>query len=276
MHALVAEPTTRLDRPGQPWDIESRWSAGVTSMLQACLNGGRDRGFHAATPLTPRELAADARAVVDAGARELHVHPRDAAGRESLHPDDTGRALEAIRASVPGIPVGLSTGWWIAPQGRARQQQIRAWQTLPDYVSVNLIEEDAAEIIDLALQKGIGVEAGLWSAADAERFVSIAGARKCLRVLIEINEKEFSDGAAVAGQIMAILDRAAIRLPRLLHGLENTMWPFYREALRLRLDGRIGFEDGKLLPSGAEAENNAALIGAAHMLLSKGRATLSP
>ena len=34
-------------------------------MLQACLNGGRDKAFHAATPLTPRELAADARAVVD-------------------------------------------------------------------------------------------------------------------------------------------------------------------------------------------------------------------
>ena len=95
-------------------------------MLQACLNGGRDKGFHAATPLTPRELAADARAVVDAGAELLHIHSRDAAGRESLDPDDTARALDAIRASVPGIPVGVSTGWWIAPQGRARQQQIRA------------------------------------------------------------------------------------------------------------------------------------------------------
>jgi uncharacterized protein (DUF849 family) len=245
-------------------------------MLQACLNGGRDKGFHAVTPLTPGELAADARAVVDAGARELHIHPRDAAGRESLGPDDTARALEAIRASVPGIPVGLSTGWWIAPQGRARQQQIRAWQVLPDYVSVNLIEEDATEIIDLALAKGIGVEAGLWSAADAERFVSIANARNCLRVLIEINEQEFSAGAAAARQIMGILDRAEIHLPRLLHGLENTMWRFYREALRLQLDARIGFEDGKLLPSGAEAENNAALIGAAQVLLRQGRATLSP
>jgi uncharacterized protein (DUF849 family) len=245
-------------------------------MLQACLNGGRDKAFHAATPLTPRELAADARAVVEAGAWELHIHPRDAAGRESLHPDDIGRALEAIRASVPGIPIGLSTGWWIAPQGRARQQQIRAWRALPDYVSVNLIEEDATEIIDLALEKGIGVEAGLWSAADAERFVSIAGARNCIRVLIEINEKQFSDGAAIAAQIMTILDRAEIRLPRLLHGLDNTMWPFYREALRLRLDGRIGFEDGKLLPSGAQAASNAALIGAAQMLLSGGSATLLP
>ena len=243
-------------------------------MLQACLNGGRDKGFHAATPLTPEALAADAQAVVAAGAHELHIHPRNAAGRESLHPDDTARALEAVRASVPGIPVGLSTGWWIAPQGRARQQQIRAWQVLPDYVSVNLIEQDAPEVIDLVLQKGIGVEAGLWSAADAERFVSVANARNCLRILIEINEKEFSEGAAAAFQIIEILDRADIRLPRLLHGQENTMWPFYREALRLKLDARIGFEDGKLLPSGAEAEDNAALIGAAHMLLRQGCATL--
>ena len=127
-------------------------------MLQACLNGDRDRSFHAAIPLTPRELAADARAVVDAGAQQLHVHPRDADGRESLDPDDTARALEAIRAGVPGIPVGVSTGWWIAPRGRARQQQIRAWQVLPDYVSINLIEADAPEIIDLVLGKGIGVE----------------------------------------------------------------------------------------------------------------------
>ena len=79
-------------------------------MLQACLNGGRDKSFHAATPLTPSELAADARAVVEAGAQQLHIHSRDAVGRESLHPDDTARALEAIRASVPGIPVGVSTG----------------------------------------------------------------------------------------------------------------------------------------------------------------------
>lgn len=243
-------------------------------MLQACLNGGRDKGFHAATPLTSRELAADARAVVDAGAQQLHIHPRNDEGRQSLHPDDTARALEAIRAAVPGIPVGVSTGWWIAPQGRARQQQIRAWQVLPDYVSVNLIEEDATEVIDLVLDKGIGVEAGLWSAADAERFVSVANARNCLRVLIEINEKEFLEGAQAARQIMGILDRADIRLPRLLHGLENTMWPFYREALRLKLDTRIGFEDGKLLPSGAEAENNAALIRAADALLRQGRAAL--
>ena len=147
-------------------------------MLQACLNGGRDRAFHPAVPLSPDELADDARAVIEAGAQELHIHVRDAAGKESLHPDDVARALEAVRASVPGIPVGLSTGWWIPPKGRARQEHIRAWQVLPDYVSINLIEEDSAEVIDLVLSKGIGVEAGLWSAADAEKFLAHPKRRK--------------------------------------------------------------------------------------------------
>jgi uncharacterized protein (DUF849 family) len=235
-------------------------------MLQACLNGDRDKGFHAATPLTPRELAAAARAVVEAGANELHIHPRDAAGQESLHPDDTARALDAVRAAMPGIPVGVSTAWGIAPGGRARQARIRAWQVLPDYVSINLSEDDAAEVIDLVIGKGIGVEAGLWSPRDAEKFVADPNARNCLRVLIEINQGGFSAGVEAARQIMAILDRAEIRLPRLLHGFEDTMWPFYREALRLKLDARIGFEDGKFLPSGTEADGNADLIRAACVL----------
>jgi uncharacterized protein (DUF849 family) len=85
-------------------------------------------------------------------------------------------------------------------------------------------------------------------------------------VLIEINEGGFAEGVEATRQIMEILDRAEIRLPRLLHGFEDTVWPFYREALRLKLDARIGLEDGKLLPSGTEAEGNADLIRAARAL----------
>jgi uncharacterized protein (DUF849 family) len=235
-------------------------------MLQACLNGGRDRAFHPAVPLSPSELADDAKAVVEAGAQQLHIHVRDAAGEESLHPDDVARTLGVVRASVPGIPIGLSTGWWIPPKGRARQQHIRAWQVLPDYVSVNLIEEDSAEVIDLVLSKGIGVEAGLWSVADAEKFLAHPSARKCLRVLIELNEQELSLAERALGDIQAILDGARIKLPRLVHGLDRTVWPLYREALRLGCDARIGIEDGKHLPSGDLAESNAALIRAARAL----------
>jgi uncharacterized protein (DUF849 family) len=47
------------------------------------------------------------------------------------------------------------------------------------------------------------------------------------------------------------------------------MWAFCREAFRLKLDTRIGFEDGKSLSSGAEAKDNAELIRAAHALRSQ-------
>jgi uncharacterized protein (DUF849 family) len=235
-------------------------------MLQACLNGGRDRTFHPAVPLSPAELANDARAVIAAGAGQLHLHVRDAAGRESLHPDDVARTLDAVRFAVPGIPVGLSTGWWIAPKGRARQEHIRTWHVLPDYVSINLIEEDSAEVIELALSSGIGVEAGLWSAADAARFIAHANAGKCLRVLIELNEQDLPAAQQALRDVEAILDRAGITLPRLVHGLDRTVWPLYRETLRLGCDARIGLEDGKHLPSGEVADSNAALIRAARAL----------
>jgi uncharacterized protein (DUF849 family) len=235
-------------------------------MLQACLNGGRTRDFHPALPLSADELAADAKAVVAAGAEQIHLHVRGSDGKESLHPDDVERTLAAVRASAPGVPIGLSTGWWIAPRGRARQAHIRAWHAVPDYVSVNLIEEDSAEVIDLALSKGIGVEAGLWSPADAEKFIACPNARDCLRVLIEINEQDLPAGTESFRGIMTILDRGAIHLPRLLHGLDATIWDFYRQARADGLDTRIGFEDGRLLPSGEQAESNAAMIRAARAL----------
>lgn len=236
-------------------------------MLQACLNGGRSRDFHPAVPLSPDELATDAKAVIAAGAEQIHLHVRGADGKESLHPDDVVRTLAAVRAAVPGVPIGLSTGWWIPPRGRARQEHIRAWQSLPDYVSINLIEEDSAEVIDIALSKGIGVEAGIWSPANAEKFVANANAGRCLRVLIEINEQDLSVGMASYRRIMAILDRAGIDLPRLLHGLDATVWDFYRNTFAHELDARIGLEDGKHLPDGTIARDNAALIQAARALV---------
>jgi uncharacterized protein (DUF849 family) len=55
-------------------------------IVQACINGNRDRAFHPAVPVTRDEIVRDARAVVAAGAAEVHVHVRDADGRETLRP----------------------------------------------------------------------------------------------------------------------------------------------------------------------------------------------
>jgi len=235
-------------------------------MLQACLNGSRDKAFHAYTPCTSAELASDAAAAIAAGATELHLHPRDAAGNETLEAGAVSEALEAVRARVPGTPVGLSTHNGIAPGGASRLKAVESWKVLPDYVSINLIEADAPEMISLVLSKGIGVEAGLWSAADAERFVKLPDATRCLRILIEINEQDETQGLEIAAAIRLVLARASLDLPVLQHGLDATVWPLYRDALMRGLDSRIGLEDGKHLPDGTEAKDNAELLRAAFQL----------
>jgi uncharacterized protein (DUF849 family) len=232
-------------------------------MLQACLNGARGRDFNHAVPLTPHELARDAAACRAVGANEFHLHPRNAKGAESFAAEDIAAALQAVRSSVPGAPIGISTREGIMADPAASQRAFQKWDVLPDYVSVNLSEADAPDVIRLMLKRGIGIEAGLATVADAERYVVLLEADACLRVLIEIDEQESAAAFRVAHDIIAVLDRAGSRLPRQLHGYDACKWALHAEALRLGLDQRIGLEDGKLLPDGRIAGSNSELIAAA-------------
>ena len=232
-------------------------------MLQACLNGARGHDFNPAVPLIPAALARDAAACLAAGANEFHFHPRNADGRESFAVEDISAALKAVRAGVPGIPIGVSTREGILADPAARERAFRAWKILPDYVSVNLSEADAPEVIRLMLKRGVGVEAGLATVADAERYGALPEAGSCLRVLIEIEEQDSAAAIRMSHGIIAVLDRAGSRLPRQLHGFDASKWVMHAEALRLGLDQRIGFEDGGYLPDGRKAQSNAELIAAA-------------
>jgi uncharacterized protein (DUF849 family) len=242
-------------------------------MLQAALNGNRTRSYHPAVPYTAAELARDAAEAARAGARSFHIHPRDGNGKESLAPDVIGEALAAIRAAVPGLPVGVSTGQWIAPTGRARHALIRRWQILPDYVSVNLVEEDASDVIALAHEIGVGVEAGVWSVDDVRRLLALSEPERCLRVLIEVNEQDIEAALANLDAILGLLDDAGFPLARLAHGLDAAYWPVARRAVERGCDLRIGLEDVHLLETGQRARGNADLAAAGAALIRSVRAT---
>ena len=97
-------------------------------LIKAAINGGRTRAEHPGVPLTPEAQAGEAAAAVAAGAGAIHVHARDSDGRESLALGDIARAVEAIRASCPGVPVGVSTGAWISPDTSGRLSLIKGWE----------------------------------------------------------------------------------------------------------------------------------------------------
>ena len=237
-------------------------------MLQAALNGTRTRAEHAAIPVTPAEQATEARASVAAGAHAIHVHVRDAHGQESLAASDVSQTLDAIRIACPGVPIGIGTGAWIIPDLRRRLALIRSWTTLPDFASVNLHEVGAPQVMELLLERGIGVEAGIWNAPAAVALVDSGLADKCLRILLEPAEASCSARANLLQMENAL---AGVTPPRLLHGLGPCAWHLVELATRKHYDTRTGFEDTLRLPDGSLADSNAQLVVTARRLVDRTR-----
>lgn len=233
--------------------------------IQACLNGARPATFHPALPLDPASLAREALACVDAGARALHLHPRDGSGRESLSADSIDAALSTLRAALPAIPIGISTGEWIEPDPELTLAAIDGWRLLPDYASVNFSEPLAPAVFEALHRRGIGVEAGLADETDAERFLSLGLAPRTLRILVEIDQQGLEKAGVMADAVLILTNR--LGCPRLLHGFDATVWPMARRAVALGLALRIGLEDGRHLPDGGLARDNADLVAAARALL---------
>ena len=167
---------------------------GVIRRLKVCLNGKRSQADCAAVPVTPAELARDAAAAVAAGAEAIHLHARGPDGAESVRPDDVGAAVAAVRAACPGTPVGVSTGLWITRgDARARHAAVAGWSRLdaaarPDFASVNVCEEGWAGVARVLGKAAIGVEAGVWSAADVPVLAAAAAGlpQPPLRILVEV------------------------------------------------------------------------------------------
>lgn len=238
-------------------------------ILQACLNGARPTGYHPALPLSLPAMLADAQAVVAAGANELHIHPRDASARESLHA--VTPLLQALRPTCPGTLIGVSTGAWIEADPAQTRKAIAGWQALPDYASVNLSEPDAPAVIALLSERCVGVEAGLATPACAERLVTLPQAKTVFRILIEVENQSIAQAEADMTGILTVLARAGIARQILLHGFDATIWHFVNLAAQRGFSTRIGLEDGKLMPDGSPAPDNAAMIRAAREISQAGQ-----
>lgn len=238
-------------------------------LVQVALNGSRSWREHPALPITPDQVAQEAARSVTAGARAIHLHVRGSDGRESLAPDDVAQTVCAVRAVCPATPIGLSTSATIVADVAERSHLVAAWTVVPDFVSVNLHEAGAFDLIDLLLHRGIGIEAGLWSSDAAHRLIACGLADRCLRILIEAFEDEPTRAVQTANQIEAILNAGTIQCPRLLHGENTAAWLLVEEAFRRGYATRVGFEDMLALPDGTQAASNATLVALAVQMRTK-------
>ncbi|MEU6448845.1 3-keto-5-aminohexanoate cleavage protein [Streptomyces sp. NPDC046979] len=232
-------------------------------MVQLCANGGREAADGAVVPLSPEALADSVAGAVAAGATDVHVHPKTPCGRDTLSPRVLAATLKAVRARLPApVPVGVTTGAWAEPDPAARVARIRSWTVLPDHASVNWHEPGAEETAAALLERGVGVEAGVWSGTDgAARFLRSPLGPRVLRVLAEVTDTGPATARDTARALLSTLGTAHGR-PVLLHGEDAGTWPVLRLAGHLGLPTRVGLEDTLFLPDGSRAASNADLVRA--------------
>ena len=237
-------------------------------LVQAALNGGTTRGQHPAVPLTPAELAAEARAAQLAGAGAFHLHPRDAAGTQTLAPEHVLAAVAEVRAATR-LPVGVTTGiWTVDGDVNRRLALVERWTGpgRPDYASVNMNEPGIEDLADLLTSLGIGIEAGVWTAGDA-RILGASGFRDRIRwVLMEPEATAPADAVAAAAAAAAELARLGITARQVRHGYDLATWDVLRAAIADGQDIRVGLEDTMVLPDGSAATGNGDLVAAAARL----------
>lgn len=240
--------------------------AGPRIYLKACINGVRTPEQHPGVPVTPEQLAAEALAAHRAGAKAVHLHPKTKYGVDSLEPDIVATAVSAVRQAAPGLPLGVTTGFWALPDEHARLETVKSWDVLPDFASVNWHEPGAEDLARLLLTRGLGVEVGIFHAEAAASWAASELAAHCMRVMVELQ----GDGdAATADTLLEQVRAAGSPAPVLLHGLDDSCWRLLEHAGRRGLQTRIGLEDTLLLPDGSPAPDNAALVSAAMELLGR-------
>ncbi|WP_323122576.1 3-keto-5-aminohexanoate cleavage protein [Burkholderia alba] len=236
------------------------------TFLQAALNGERR---HEAAPRRPDAIGDDAAASVKAGAQSVHVHAYDASGKETLNAAECGAVIRAIRARCPGVPISLTTSATIMADPVRRLRAVQSWRVFPDLVTANQGEEGITALGEWLMSRGVGIEAGLLSPADARAFVASPLRDRCLRVLIEPLDPDPATALRDADDMEAILSAAGIALAQVHHGYDGSCWAVNERALARGHGIRTGMEDVTVLPDGRAAKSNAELVEAARALIGR-------
>ena len=218
-------------------------------------------------PQTAEELAAEGRAAVEAGAQVLHLHPYDASGAETFAADVCAAALTGGARGVPGR--ADLTQYVVEDRGRpcpapgADRDLDRAARAL----TANQGEAGNVELCEHLADRGVGIEAGLLSLADAHDFVLAGIANRCVRVLIEPLDADPGTAVDHAAAMEQAVVAAGIDLEQVHHGDGIATWAVMERGVTRGHGTRVGLEDTTVLPDGRSPAGNGELVRAAAAML---------
>jgi uncharacterized protein (DUF849 family) len=176
----------------------------AAELLQVALNGPLTKADYPAVAVSAAELARDAAVCVAAGARSVHVHPRDAAGVERLDGEVVDGVVRAVREACV-TEVSVTTGTWIEPDLDRRLELIRSWRE-PDCATVNVSEEGSFAVMEALLAAGVGIEAGVWQVDDVEQLAKSGLVDRVARILVEPVERSAQEAVASLELVLGAAD----------------------------------------------------------------------
>lgn len=237
-------------------------------------------------PVTPEQLAAEARRAMDAGASVVHVHFRQQApGRGHLPSWDpaVGKAcVDAMRAACPGLIINQTTGV-VGPEYQGPLDCLRA--TRPEMAACNagslnylkvrsngtwawppmLFDNQPAKVKDF-----LDVMAETGTLPEFECFD--VGIVRCVEMYVQtglyqgVPEYNFvmgvESGMPADADLLPILLKLKIKdapWQTTLIG-RREIWPVHRRTAELGGHLRSGLEDTFYLPDGSKVTSNAPLI----------------
>ncbi len=266
-------------------------------VIEAALNGGRNRAENEAVPYTAAELAAEAKRCADEGATVFHVHARAENGGWTVDP---ARYAQVVRDLREAVPHGLLSITSIRPAGTRVREILDLLAALagdpatkPDLISVNLghivtwdvviadpvrrrtthfpnAHEDITRLLEACTAHGIRPELGVMDLG----FVANAVVLRDDGVLpaqawflIELDSPAYGSGVQVAPSTVANYDALVTPLREhfpasrwAAHGQGVAGYAVIERALADGAHVRVGFEDAIHLPDGRLARSNAELV----------------
>jgi uncharacterized protein (DUF849 family) len=238
-------------------------------LLKIALNGARPKIENENIPQAIEEIQKAVDQLFQLGYNVFHIHCYDKKGNESINPEDVLELITTVKKISSKIKIGISTGEWIEPDLTQRVKLIESWTVVPDFVSVNIIEDNVQEVTNALIKKGVTIEAGLSEKKAAEIFVNSNLKEYCERILIEPEEEILEEALVTVSAIESILNQENNKVKILLHGFNSASWGLIREAKRREYDSRIGLEDTIYLENGVKVKNNLELIMAAEKIIKK-------
>src|SRR5674476_232321 len=236
------------------------------AILTCALTGVLTNPKQHPVPVTPAQMAGEARDAFNAGASIMHVHVRrqeEGMGHlPSWDPDVVESVVDAIRAACPGVIINLSTG--VVGQDiagplaciRRVKPEIAECKVHPEF-----------ECFDVGIVRSVGMylKAGMLKSemgrAEYNLVMGVASGMPCDADLLALIPRWMASNSVWQS---TLIGRAEI-------------WPVHQKTAELGGMLRSGLEDTFYLPGGERAKGNGELISALTVCArNAGRAVASP